>query len=274
MGARGWITEIDTSPFPPGIIAYTSLEDGGGSPITHLGKQDFQVIADGARVSYAVANFEQLPEVRVVLAIDRSGSMEGEPLDRAKDGIENFLNKLSDPDWVEVIAFNQDVHRLQEWTTDKGVALTVVSSLEADGDTAIYDALWIAADDLLGIEWSGPEAIVLLSDGADTSSEHTLEQALRRLEGLGVPVFTIGLRTEKFDEAALRTIAEDTGGYYLEASSPSELEALYSQIAGSIRAQYRFVLFPTHPSDSGKHRLSITAGAGNAVRMERDYQGR
>jgi tight adherence protein B len=137
-----------------------------------------------------------------------------------------------------VVTFNNEVHVLQAPTAS---ARTVGASLEktpplANG-THIYDAV-VASLRLLNASNSATRTIVLLSDGADVGSSETLETAIDMARRDHVRVFTIGLASKTYEPAPLRSLAEETGGSYFEATSAVELGSIYEALGHRLANQY------------------------------------
>ena len=149
---------------------------------------------------------------------------------------------------VGVVAFNGSISVLRDPTRD-GSALrrTLASPPRLAYGTRINDAL-IRSLALLREAKLSSGSIVLLSDGADIGSQHSLDEAVAAAQEQRVRVFTVGLRSGAFDAAPLRRIADQTGASYAEARSASELasvyEALGDQLAGEYLIRYRSVARP------------------------------
>ena len=129
--------------------------------------------------------------------------------------------------------------------------------------TRIYDAVTRALVLLREAKLSSG-SIVLLSDGADIGSLRSLDQAVAAAKEQQVRIFTVGLRSGAFDPAALRSLADRTGGSYAEAHSAAELSAIYeelgTQLAGQYLVRYRSAARPMSQVDV---RMDV-AGAGGA----------
>jgi Flp pilus assembly protein TadB len=179
----------------------------------------------------------------VVLALDASDSMAGAPAAAAIRAARAFLAHRAPTGEVGVVAFNRDISVLRNPTRD-GSALrrALASPPELAYGTRINDALLRSLTLLRGAKLSSG-SIVLLSDGADIGSQHSLDEAVAAAKEQRVRVFTVGLRSGAFDAEPLRRIADQTGGSYAEARSASELasvyEALGDQLAGEYLIRYR-----------------------------------
>ena len=185
----------------------------------------------------------------VVLALDASDSMAGAPAAAALRAARAFLAHRAPTGEVGVVAFNGQISVLRVPTRD-GSALrrALASPPRLAYGTRINDALMRSLTLLREAKLSSG-SIVLLSDGADIGSSHSLDEAITAAKEQRVRVFTVGLRSGAFDADPLRRIADQTGGSYAEARSASELasvyEALGDQLAGEYLIRYRSVARPT-----------------------------
>ena len=167
-------------------------------------------------------------EVGVVLAMDISGSMRGEPLDAAKAAAIDFVNEKADLDSIALVTFGSDVSVVVPFTTNGRVVTQAISELEAAGDTAFYDAM-VRSAGLYGRSDLQPH-IIALTDGADDGSEADLATAIAAADANDVRVFGIALESASFEGGPLQELASASNGLYLATSDTSELASLYSQI--------------------------------------------
>ncbi len=199
--------------------------------------QDLQITVNGE----AVSNLEVVPirgsqvPVGVVLAIDTSGSMAGAPLAAAKQAAINFVSQSSTGDQMALITFSDTVQVVSGFTNRPVDLIPHIEGIEAAGDTAFNDAVieGVSMFDT-GRARSLIPNLVILTDGADTASEATLEEAIGAVESREVRVFGIALAGSGFDGAAVQSVAEAGNGLFLGTPNPSELSNLYSQVAREI----------------------------------------
>jgi len=144
----------------------------------------------------------------VVVVIDTSGSMKGAPLAAAQSAAREYVRILPADVKLGLVAFADQPRTLLVPTTDRASYADAVRRLTADGETAAYDAL-VMASGLLG--GYSERRIVLLSDGADTSSTTTPRQLGRPLSRGGAMLDVVVFGAEAPD-AVLGPIAERTGG--------------------------------------------------------------
>jgi VWFA-related protein len=266
------ISGMDTAYFPPTIFAYLRVVDGAGQAITDLAPSDVRVEDDGRLVSNcSLSHFSRAPApICAALAIDYSGSMEGEPLAAAKAGARAFLGLLGSKDQVAVIGFSDEPQLVQAWTADTQLAAQSLDLLPAKDWTALWDALWLAGEELSGK--SGRKAVIVLTDGADNRSQHTPEEVIEQAQRVGLSIFAIGLRSEDYDGAALQRLVKAVGGRYVEAGGPGELEAYYREMAGAIHDEYRLALSLERQPDAGTHQLTVRVGGPQPLVAVQGYE--
>jgi Ca-activated chloride channel family protein len=187
-------------------------------------------------------------QASVVLVTDTSRSMTAtdvapDRLDAARSAANRFLDEAPDELRVGAVAFSDGARVLQPPTTDHEQVRAALAGLTADGGTATGDGLDAALESLEGGERRPPAAIVLLSDGKQTSGRDAVTVAEEARE-LKVPVYTVALGTpdgvvDGFlrvppDPEALRQIAQASGGQAFEASDGDQLTAVYERLGSQL----------------------------------------
>lgn len=220
------IKEVDLSDWPEVAIS-VAVPEGTG--------EDVSVTENGVAVEADIATFQETGErVEVVLVIDTSGSMQGQPMTAAIAAAKQFIQNLPDNIEVGVVTFSDDPTVAQRITADHDAAFNAVSSLVARGETALYDGVRSAA----GLFSSGTQHnIILLSDGGDTASSSTLRAAAKAAADKEAAVFAVGLKSGEFDSDALRTLARETEGGYAPAAS-ADLTKIYEDFATQLSSQF------------------------------------
>lgn len=198
----------------------------------------------------------------VVLVIDTSGSMNGAPLAAAKSAVTQFLTTLAaDVNVAIVTAGVPSVVALRP-TADRQRAKDVVTGLQARGETTLYDSVKSAAG-LLGSDYAD-RRIVVLSDGADTASATTLEEA--RNSVAKIPVDTVAFKTEEAVATALATISDVSKGRKFQAGDDAALRNVFTQAAGVFSVQLMVKVTVPKELEGKEERLILTANvAGTAV---------
>ena len=173
----------------------------------------------------------------VVLAIDASDSMRGAPLQSALAAARAFLAHRETDEEVGIVAFNNSVHVLRSPTSDPASLQRALAPPPVAFGTRIYDALARSLAVLDRAKLS-TGSIVLLSDGADLGSNTQMQTVLDRAKRQHVRIFTVGLRSSAFDAETLRTLAERSGGSYLEAPTSARLRSIYADLSRRLAGEY------------------------------------
>jgi tight adherence protein B len=221
------ITDVNTARYPrvQMIVDFLNLEEAldpaelqvteNGNPVTDL---EIETIAE-SRV-----------QVGIVMVIDASGSMEGEPLTAAKAAALSFINQKRAEDFIAVATFADEVQVVRGFTSAKSALIASVEGIVAQGDTAFYDGIIRATDLFSGDAERLERNMIVLTDGKDEGSVATLDDALAAVEDKDVRVFGVTLESAAFDPADLQTVVANTNGLYLSTPEPGELSGLYDQI--------------------------------------------
>jgi tight adherence protein B len=190
----------------------------------------------------------------VVLVIDASNSMHGDPIEQATAAARQFATRIPPGTKFAVVSFNSKPTVLLPFTTDPAQieqALNTPPTL-AQG-THIYDAVQ-ASVAMIQHDRVPNASIVLLSDGSDTGSTASEERAAAAAQKAGIPVYSIGLASAAFDPEALQRLADDSHGTFQEANSPDALAAIYDRLGRQVANQYLI-------------RYRTAQGAGQSVKV-------
>jgi len=176
--------------------------------------------------------------VDLVVVMDVSGSMSGDKISSARTSLLQFVDLLDNRDRLEVILFSHQLTTLTPLSSlgEKRADITRrISGIIEGGDTRLYDAVDLAYEEL---QANGDpkhiRAIVVLSDGADTFSDLTLEQLIAQVGNLSeggnaTKIFTIAFGKDA-SEHVLQQISESTGGKQYD-SDPQSINQVYAEIA-------------------------------------------
>jgi tight adherence protein B len=196
--------------------------------------------------------------IEVVLVIDTSGSMEGEPMDSAIDAAESFVEQLPQFVRVGVVAFSDDPSAVVRITSNHSKVLGRIENLTASGETALYNGVLTAAQMFRG---DAQRNIVLLSDGGDTASHVGLNDAATAAKKVGAAVFSVGLETAETDVQALRTMSALSGGRY-EPAATADLSQVYEGLADELSSQYA-ISYESTASPGDEFEIRVTAPTGS-----------
>ncbi len=264
------LNQINIERFPE-INIYLTIADERGTPIKGLNLNNFKVQEDGTmvRVKGAFPLEKGDEPLSVVLAIDRSGSMRGQPIKDALKAAKDFIKEMRSIDRVGLVSFDDQVTVIGRPYADKGPLIKAIDKIKVGKDTALNDAV-MKSQQLLS-PFTGRRAVIVLTDGKENRSKATRAETIKEAVGLGIPVITVGLGKE-VDVDALDAMADGTGGRPFYAQTSGELSALYQTIARQLINQYRVTLQSRKSLDNGWHRLRIELKiAKGKAQVERLY---
>lgn len=211
--------------------------------------------------------------IRYALVLDLSASARG-TIDFSLAAVE-FLRRAVRPglDFAEVVAFRADVSPPMAFQPDELSSQLRKALLK--GGTALYDGLWFACEDLAVAKSNRERRVILLvSDGDDNQSKHTLEEVRQAALRAGVTVFTIGTRSpgrlalNSFSEKLLK-LPEATGGRTLQPENGKEAARELAEIEAHMRSQYVLVYRPAEASLEGKLRtVKIAVGKDRELQIQ------
>jgi len=255
---------VDASSFPL-VTATVSVTDASGLPIGDLPPGSFRVTANGRPVPITEVRraVDAGVGIAVVLAIDVSGSMQGDPLAKAKQVARDLVASLTPADRAMLLIFSNSISVAQPFTANKDALYQAIDRLQAGGNTALYDAVATAVEAAAAAELPR-RAVVLLSDGADFGglSRTTREGSLAAASGRGVPFFTVGLGPQP-DREYLTQLASLSQGRAMWAPIPSDLPPVFEEVQALLRSQYliRFDLGANARAGTYDLQVDVTRGA-------------
>ena len=257
------ITQVNSGTFPA-VTANVTVVDAAGRPVLGLKPENWQLQEDGkpikaVEVGTTVNSQEPL---NVALVIDVSGSMADRPIADAKGAANTFVQGLGPADKAAIISFAEKAMLVQPFTEKKDDLGRAIAGLNAVGNTALYDAVVLAAQ-TVGQVQGGRRIVVLLSDGEDTISKAKAGEALAAMQTIQVPLFTVGLG-QSVDRGVLDGLATGTGGIALYAPSSADLATAYKNISDQLRNQYVLTFTSGLIPDNQRHTLVVRAKVGNA----------
>jgi len=266
------LEQVDITVYPA-IVIHLSAWDDSGLPLAGLAPENFTLQEDGGAPFHpASAQVNNAAPLSVVLALDISGSMSGQPLTDAKQAAARFLDRLTSGDRAALIAFSDSVNpdpqvldpnRELAFTSDLGPMYDLVESLQAQGGTHLYNAMTKAVCLAASLP-AGHRVILLLSDGRNEPADiGDPSEAIGLAKAANLPVFVIGLGNE-IDEAYLRRLANETGGLLRLAPKSSELARLFTDMAALLKTQYTLGYTSQLEADGKNHTLMVTLNAASA----------
>jgi VWFA-related protein len=246
------------------VVLHASVHDRRGQDVLNLRQQDFALYEDGVRQTIQVFRREDIP-VTVGLIVDHSGSMRAKLTD-VTAAAQSFARSSNPKDEIFVVNFNEKVfsglgaNRFTDRPLDLEIA---IAKAPADGQTALYDAVTAGLQQLDAGHWD-KKVLVVISDGGDNASTHTLAAVSALAERTGALIYAVGLFTENDPDAnprVLKQLAEATGGEAYFPQHISEVTDICDHIAEDIRNQYTIGYVSTNVKTDGAHRAVRLAAA-------------
>jgi Ca-activated chloride channel family protein len=263
-----------------------TVVDSQSHYVTDLEQSDFSIFEDGAKQELNFFTKTNLP-IALSLLIDSSASME-QRMETAQEAAIGFARKIRAQDLAQVVDFDSRVEIRQSFTTKVEDLEKAIRNTSSGGSTALHNAMYIALKELSKIRAKNPDeirrqAIVLLSDGEDTSSLVSFEEVLELAKRSETAIYAIGLQPREtsalrgFREAefVLRQLAQETGGRAFFAQRIEELKDVYGQIAEELSSQYTMGYASKNPRRDGAFRRVVVQVARPNVtpRTKRGYYG-
>ena len=243
-----------------------TVTDAENRFVTDLEQENFQIFEDGILQEITFFNPSRLP-IALSLLIDTSASMD-KRMRTAQEAAIGFSRSLGPDDLAEIIDFDGRVEIRQDFTNDLEQLGDAIRQTSAGGSTSLYNALYVALKGLAKAPLRASEvrrqAIVVLSDGEDTSSLITFDEVLELAKRSETAIYTIGLQEDDdkrsgFREAdfVLRQLAHETGGRAFFPEEVNDLPAIYRQISEELSNQYSVGYISGNPLRNGQWRRTI-----------------
>jgi Ca-activated chloride channel family protein len=261
-----------------------TVTDRNSRYVTDIDVERFQVYEDGALQDVTFFTRTQLP-IALSLLMDTSASMT-EKMETAQQAAVGFAERLRDEDMASVIDFDSRVDIRQTFTNSLDDLAAAIRRTSAGGSTSLYNAIYISLKELAKIAAAATgeirrQAIVVLSDGEDTSSLVDFDEVLELAKRSDTVIYSIGLRSRDirtrrgFREAdfVLRQLAQETGGRAFFPGRVDDLAEIYQQISDELSSQYSLGYTSKNPLRDGRwRRLVVRIDEPNvAARTKQGY---
>ena len=268
------------------VLLTITVVDGANRLVAGLDQEDFQVYEDG--VKQEPSNFSrQAQPIALSLVMDSSTSMDLK-LPIAHEAASGFIRRLGLRDVAQIIDFDSQVKIPQAFTSDRVALERAIRATDAGGSTSLYNAIYTSLGQLKEIRArTGPDlrrqAIVLLSDGEDTSSIVEYDDVLEQAKRSEVVVYAIGIVDKDAAKGGgwnqadfvLKSLSKETGGLAYTVVDIKQLPQVYSQIADELANQYTLAYESKNTKRDGAWRkinVQIARG-GMTARTKAGYFG-
>jgi Ca-activated chloride channel homolog len=243
--------------------------------VTDLLAHDFAVYEDGKpqQISAFASGTDTLPTLHIGVLLDVSGSQQFD-LGFTQTAVIKFLGSLPDAVDMTFIDFASRVRGARYTQSEFPFLVERVRALRADGQTALYDAIGLYLDG--ASEQDGRKVMVLYTDGGDTCSRLGLGKLMKMLKASDVTVYAIGsfgnlpISMQFPERGQLAEIAEATGGTAFFPFGAKDLDRIYEQVLGEVRAQYSIGYVSTNEKADGawrKVKVEITRADAKGLRV-------
>ena len=239
-----------------------TVTDGNGRLITDLTKDDFEITEDGMPQKVTQFTGDRVP-VSLGVLLDDSDSMRGQRIVDARDAFDRFVADLLEPaDEAFVATFNHEPRIVTGWKQPPATLAHALDEVRPSGGTAIYDAL-VAFTPMLDRRSNIRAALVLISDGRDTASDRTLQQAREAIRRTDAFVYAIAIdeadsrESTRVNPDALRDITGPSGGYTEVVRDPADLAPATGRIANELNHQYTLGYTASRPPDGTWRNIRV-----------------
>lgn len=275
------------------VTLTTTVVNERGRYVANLSQRDFAVYEDGVKQEIAYFNTGDKVPISLGILFDTSGSMV-DKMDGVRDAVEHFVKAVAPGDEIFLIRFSSDAELVQDFTDDRRRILRAIDRLNPRGSTALYDAI------LLGLQRvtegkHNRRALMLVTDGNDTSSNVNLETTLNLARKSEVIIYALGIGhgergsfghsshdhggiifgrqiKDEVDMNALRQFAETTGGeaFHLEnahAGGRDLVDEAATQVAAELKQQYLLGYYPSNTRKDGAFRQIKVEAVDKSLRV-------
>jgi Ca-activated chloride channel family protein len=242
-----------------------SVLDKEGRPVDGLKQDHFQIFEDKIQQTIKTFRHEDIP-LSLSLVIDNSGSMRNKR-ERVNSAALAFVRESNPEDETSIINFDDSAYLEQDFTGSIGDLIDALENIDARGETALYDALYLASDKVMKDGKRDKKVVLVISDGEDNASKYGINKVIEALRQSKVTLYAIGLLEEddqrgglfkkppsKKAKDDLMKFAEITGGRAYFPKNLDEVEDLVKGIAHDLRNHYTLSYTPTNKNLDGSWR--------------------
>jgi Ca-activated chloride channel family protein len=266
------------------VVSLNITVTEGEKLVPGLEQDTFSVFEDG--VQQDISYFSRTPQpIALSLLIDTSTSMENK-LAVAQEAAIGFARRLQPTDAAQIIDFDSRHEILQPFTGDRTLLEQAIRRTQVGGSTSLYNAIYVALSELKRVravptDHVRRQAIVVLSDGEDTTSVIGYEDVLDAAKRSETAVYAIGLRSKQdrtprvYNEAefVLKTLSTETGGQVFFVEDITQLPSVYQRIADELANQYSIGYTSKNLKRDGAWRAIVVKvnRPNTAARTKRGY---
>ena len=245
--------------------SHFTVTDSQGRIVTNLRREDITVYDDDHPQRIESFTTHVAAPVHVALLIDRSASVSDRfgTLSAAAASFEQSMLRSPD-DRGLVVAFDSKAYLLQDWTTDGGQLASSIRALTSHGGTSVFDAVYKTSRDKFQVGDEHQNVLVLVTDGDDTTSTATLDQALEMATMSRAVIYVVGVRAENSmntrelqGRQVLTRFAELTGGRVFYPDEKDDVTTLFAKVEDEVRSAYGLTYYLDREPDNSFHSVRI-----------------
>lgn len=217
-----------------------SVSDGAGAPIVDLKADNFTILENGKKQKISSFNFASNLPLSLGVLLDHSGSMQRRIKDAKSAAVEFFRSIMKPGDRAFFAPFAFDSRNISPFAGEPSLVESQVNaSPDALGGTALYDAIVTGLYRFRSVQ--GRKAMIIITDGEDTSSRLPYDDMLMYARSSRVPLYFVGIGlgfTDIGGTSKMKTLAAETGGVAYFIRDTKELQKAYEQLEKDLRTQY------------------------------------
>ena len=256
------------------VTLNVSVIDRENRPVTGLQKADFSLFVD--KVNQPIEYFSAIDTpVSIGIIFDASASMTAK-MEKARDALKAFVQTSHNDDDYFLVAFNREARLIADFA-DGDEVLRKMSGIKPDGETALYDAVFMGLEKLKGARHKR-RALIVITDGQDNCSRYNLRELSKNIKENDAVIYCFSIAEiqggncghlcQMYSRRTLEEIAEVTGGKAFFPASLADLEHATTAIALELRQQYSIGYFPTRTDYDGKWRkISLQVTPNEELRI-------
>jgi Ca-activated chloride channel family protein len=250
------------------------VTDNAGVPVTDLKEADFSVFEDGKPQKITTFNYASNLPISAGVLIDHSGSMKPRMEQAKSAALEFFKRIMKGGDRAFVTGFAFDAKSQSPFVTDVSSLESQVRAIpEASGGTALYDAIVTGLYRFRTLQ--GRKALIILTDGEDTTSRTSYEEMLTYARSARVPLYFIGVGLSIFDASGtnkMKSLAAETGGIAYFIHDIKQIGETYAQLEKDLRSQY-LIAYNTQSTTKDRAYRKVEVKASKPGTMVRTIRG-
>ncbi|MGH9444449.1 MAG: VWA domain-containing protein [Terriglobia bacterium] len=278
------------------VNVYAVVRDRKGRLVPDLTRNDFEITEDGTPQQIRYFSRDTSTPLTLCIMIDTSPS-QGRVLPIEQRQAESFLHDVMRPkDLASVLHFDVQVELLQDFTASLPMLFRAINETVINGGaqgpvpstfpvtggaTHLYDAVWLASNDLMHNQ-VGRKVLILLTDGQDQGSSETLNASLQAATRAGAMIYSVDIVDRGFygfgnisysGGSVLQKLSGETGGTVIRVTRRKNTAAAFNEIANELRSQYWLGYTPTNQAHDGTYRrIRVRVRTGNdKVQARRGY---